>query len=249
MPRETHRVGCLEFVERKPLKYTTKRRYSPDIPTDYPIDVQSGKFPRSSDAADCSGSLVALEVEVEDGCDCRVLTRRVSVEQRYAWDDQSGPTFDTCGSTRAALVHDVLYQCMRLGYVTADSRMAADRLFRTMLEKGGMRPLRRWLWYLAVRWGGRMAATPKPLKGRKYPGMVIFPLGTAGSVYWLVSGWRAQVAEWLDSLKVIPRAWGGDLDAPCKGGLLHGGCAGSGRAAGLARCRTLEGRLQFAREG
>lgn len=248
LPRETHRVRCLEYVERKPWKYMTKRRYSGDIPTDYPINVESSKFPRSSDAADGSGSLVAVEVEVDDGCDCRVLARRVSVERCYTWDGPSGPTFDPCGSTRAGLVHDVLYQSMRLGYLTADSRMAADRSFRTTLEEGGMRPLHRWLWYVAVRWGGRRAVTPKPLKGRKYPGMVVLLLGATKSVYWLVSEWRAQVAEWLDSLKVILSDWGGDLDALCKGGFLHGGCAGSG-GAGLLRCGTLERPLQFAREG
>lgn len=37
VPRETHRVGSLEYIERKPWKYKTKHRYCKSIPADYLI--------------------------------------------------------------------------------------------------------------------------------------------------------------------------------------------------------------------
>ena len=61
-------------------------------------------------------------------------------------------------------------------------------------------------------------------KGRKYPGIAVLLLGVTGSDFRPVSKSQSQVAEWLDDLKGILGDGGGGLDAPCKGGLLHGGC-------------------------
>jgi hypothetical protein len=36
----------------------------------------------------------------------------------YAWDGASGPTYDSKSSMRASLVHDALYQLMRLGLLS-----------------------------------------------------------------------------------------------------------------------------------
>lgn len=137
-------------------------------------------------------------MEVEDGCGCRARVRRVIVERGYAWDGASGPTFDTCGSTRAALVHDVLYQCMRLGYVK-DSRKAADKLFRAMLKEGGMRPLRRWLWYVAVRRLGQKASEPTPRKGHRLAGFSVLIAGVAVLV------WEQLCCEGVGDLHLHPR--------------------------------------------
>ena len=245
VPRETHRVGSLEYIERKPWKYKTKHRYCKSIPPGYSIDVPASKIPQTPDAADCSppakecsppakecsppakdccgpakeccGPLVTLEVEEEDGCSCRARVSKVIVERGYAWDGASGPTFDTCGSTRAALVHDVLYQCMRLGYVTADSRKAADRLFHAMLKKGGMRPLRRWLWYVAVRWLGRKASEPTPRKGHRLVGFSVLIAGLAVLGWSACAAWGPEICVCLQSLlcslAVCLASWGLDLEA------------------------------------
>lgn len=217
-------MGCLEYVERKPWKYKTERRYSRNICGNYAIDVPSIKFPQPSDAADCSGSLVTLEVEVEDGCGCRARVRRVIVERGYAWDGASGPTFDTCGSTRAALVHDVLYQCMRLGYVTADSRKAADRLFRAMLKEGGMRPLRRWLWYVAVRRLGRKASEPTPRKGHRLAGFSVLIAGAALLVWLGCAAWGREICICVQTLLCNMAAWlaSWGLDLEALGGCVAG---------------------------
>lgn len=224
VPRETHRVGSLEYIERKPWKYKTKHRYCKSIPPGYSIEVPASKIPQTPDAADgsppakeCCGPLVTLEVKEEDGCSCRARVSKVIVERGYAWDGASGPTFDTCGSTRAALVHDVLYQCMRLGYVTADSRKAADRLFHAMLKKGGMRPLRRWLWYVAVRWLGRKASEPTPRKGHRLVGFSVLVAGAAVLVWLGCSAWGREICicvqSLLCSLAACLASWGLDLES------------------------------------
>lgn len=117
----------------------------------------------------------------------------VVVKKGYAWDGASGPTFDTRGSMQAALVHDVLYQCMRLDYITYGNdspeelplelrkklREKVDALFLDMLKDGGMRWLRRWVWHRAVRWLGRKASMPKPHKDRRLAGAAIIAAGVA----------------------------------------------------------------------
>jgi hypothetical protein len=37
---------------------------------------------------------------------------RLVIEEGYAWDGPSGPTFDTKNFMRGSLVHDILYQFM-----------------------------------------------------------------------------------------------------------------------------------------
>ena len=147
VPRETHQVGDLKYVERKPWKYKTKERFDypkkpdsdnkldksqkPDSDNKldkYEIQVPLCKVPDSTDsgeespcpknAGDCSAPFIKLKVYTGGDAKWRSV-RRICVERGYAWDGASGPTFDTCGAFEAALVHDVLYQCMRLGYVTA----------------------------------------------------------------------------------------------------------------------------------
>ena len=74
----------------------------------------------------------------------------------YAWDGPSGPTIDTADSMRASLVHDMLYQLIRMGHLTRKCRRRADREFRRILKADGMNFVRRWAWYFSVRlFGGR----------------------------------------------------------------------------------------------
>lgn len=76
----------------------------------------------------------------------------------YQWDGTSGPTVDTKNTLRASLVHDALYQLMRMGAIPPSYRPIADRLFRRILEEDGVNYLRRWRFYLAVRIFGAKAA-------------------------------------------------------------------------------------------
>jgi len=74
----------------------------------------------------------------------------------YAWDGASGPAINTKSFVRASLVHDALYQLIRLGVVATDDRVIADRLLRDILIKDGTRleAVRAQWVYAAVRWFG-----------------------------------------------------------------------------------------------
>ncbi len=78
----------------------------------------------------------------------------------YAWDGASGPTLDTRDSMRASLVHDALYQLMRLALLPMSCRSAADFIFRRICEEDGMWSPRAQLWYMAVRIFASPAADP-----------------------------------------------------------------------------------------
>lgn len=69
----------------------------------------------------------------------------------YAWDGASGPTVDSPSSMRGSLVHDALYQLMRMGVLPESCRPAADKVFYRLCIEDGMDRFRAWVWYWAVR--------------------------------------------------------------------------------------------------
>jgi len=84
----------------------------------------------------------------------RLTGTTLTAKTRYAWDGPSGPTFDTPSTMRASLVHDALYQMMRLGWLPASLKGATDQLFYDHLREDGMGKVRAWCWYKAVSWFG-----------------------------------------------------------------------------------------------
>jgi len=83
---------------------------------------------------------------------------RMTIRADYAWDGPSGPMIDDGSNMRASLVHDAVYQLMRLGLVSRTRRNAADRLFETMCLADGMSALRARRAYLALRAFGEPAS-------------------------------------------------------------------------------------------
>lgn len=82
----------------------------------------------------------------------------LTIEKGYAWDGASGPTWDSKSSMRASLVHDALYQLMRVGVLPESARPAADdELYNIGLEDGMFRA-RIWAWRKGVRWAAGGAA-------------------------------------------------------------------------------------------
>lgn len=85
----------------------------------------------------------------------------LTVKEGYAWDGCSGPTVDDCTNMRASLVHDALYQLMRVELLNPQLwRKIADRLFRRHCRQDGMPWWRAWYYYRGVRIGGRSSAAP-----------------------------------------------------------------------------------------
>ena len=82
----------------------------------------------------------------------------------YAWDGASGLTIDTESSMQGALVHDALYQLMRLGLLDRSWRHQADRELRDICKADGMLWFRAEIWYNGVRVVAGFAADPKNKK-------------------------------------------------------------------------------------
>lgn len=75
----------------------------------------------------------------------------LTIENGYAWDGASGPTWDSKSSMRASLVHDALYQLMRVGVLPESARWYADETLYVLCVEDGMFKPRAWAWYKAVR--------------------------------------------------------------------------------------------------
>ena len=81
----------------------------------------------------------------------------LSVKRGYAWDGASGPIINTRDTLVASLVHDVLYQAMRLNLIKSNSenKKTADKNFFEILKTHGVNSIRRKVWYFAVRLFGK----------------------------------------------------------------------------------------------
>lgn len=96
-------------------------------------------------------------------CKFIVLTSqgKLYIKKNYAWDGPSGPTIDTKNFMRGSLVHDALYQLMRLGELDYKVyRQQADELLRDMCREDGMSSFRSWYVYQGVRMFGEGNARP-----------------------------------------------------------------------------------------
>ena len=81
----------------------------------------------------------------------------LAIHAGYAWDGATGAR-DAPEIMRASLVHDVLYQAMRLGLLDQAYRMKADEELRKICLEAGMNPVKADIVFLAVQgFGGAHA--------------------------------------------------------------------------------------------
>jgi hypothetical protein len=73
------------------------------------------------------------------------------IRKGYSWDGGSGPCYDTKTVMRGSLIHDALYQLLRLGLLFPTYRKAADRLLKLICLEDGMNRFRAAYIYRAVR--------------------------------------------------------------------------------------------------
>ena len=87
----------------------------------------------------------------------------LTIRDRYAWDGPSGPTIDTRSFMRGSLVHDALYQLMRMGKLKhKDHRAYADDLLKQMCMEDGMWKIRTGWVHWGVKKFGEKFAKPSP---------------------------------------------------------------------------------------
>jgi len=82
------------------------------------------------------------------------------IKQGYAWDGPSGPTFDTLTFMRGSLVHDAIYQLIRLELLPLLYRKLADELLYSICLEDGMNKFRAWYVYQSVRLFAGLCAKP-----------------------------------------------------------------------------------------
>ena len=83
----------------------------------------------------------------------------------YAWNGASGTiTIQTDSIIRGSLIHDALYQLIRMELLNNDFREAADIELKKACLEDGMFSWRAWYVYRAVRWFGASAASPENKK-------------------------------------------------------------------------------------
>lgn len=87
---------------------------------------------------------------------------RLTLAAGYAWDGASGPAINTRTFVRGSLVHDALYQLIRLDVITMTDRARADELLREIVLADGMWPVRAWWVYHAVRLVGESYMRSRP---------------------------------------------------------------------------------------
>jgi hypothetical protein len=91
-------------------------------------------------------------------------TGLLTISKGYAWDGPSGPTIDTNNFMRGSLVHDALYQLMRMKLLSVTLKDLADHLLRQICREVGMCWFRAWYVYWGVRLFAKSAVT-KPQEG------------------------------------------------------------------------------------
>lgn len=87
------------------------------------------------------------------------------IDANYMWDGPSGPTLDTRNFMRGSLVHDAIYQLIRLGHLPISCRRTADNELQRICREDGMCWPRTWYVRLAVRrFAWRSVEQIKPIK-------------------------------------------------------------------------------------
>lgn len=111
-----------------------------------------------------------LQVRIRPEADIKTRYLSLSVEGKlkirygYCWDGPSGPTWDTKNSMRGSLVHDALYQLMRMGFLDHKWKKAIDLLFEELLLEDGMWAWRARIWYRGVQKLAESATLPENMK-------------------------------------------------------------------------------------
>ncbi len=91
-------------------------------------------------------------------------TGKLTIRKGYAWDGPSGPTIDTPSFMRGSVVHDALYQLMRMQLLSAKWRKQADIELHDDCLEDGMWCFRASYVYRGVRAGAVFAIEPKNIK-------------------------------------------------------------------------------------
>lgn len=86
----------------------------------------------------------------------------LTIHADYPWDGPSGPTLDTPDFMRGSLVHDVLYEMLRLGLLPQEAFTLANLELKTICLEDGMTQFRADYVYDGVEMFGHSACAVQP---------------------------------------------------------------------------------------
>ena len=92
------------------------------------------------------------------------VTGTLTLKKGYAWDGPSGPAIDTPNFMRGSLVHDALYQLLRMDRIDSKWKKEADMELKKICIQDGMSKIRAWAAYCGVRAFGWPATLPENVK-------------------------------------------------------------------------------------
>ena len=109
---------------------------------------------------------INIHPEKDIGTDLISLTHGgvLIIKKWYAWDGPSGPTIDTKNFMRGSLVHDALYQLIRMGLLPKEYKRQADLELKRICLEDGMWKIRAWWVFVGVDKFADYAADPKNKK-------------------------------------------------------------------------------------
>lgn len=82
------------------------------------------------------------------------------IKEGYAWNGASGPTWDSLSSMIGSLVHDVIYQLIRLGLIDPGYKEYGDKILHDCCTEDGMMGIRADYWRWAVLTFGKGSCRP-----------------------------------------------------------------------------------------
>ena len=89
---------------------------------------------------------------------------KLTIKDGYAWDGPSGPTIDTKNFMRGSLVHDALYQLMRMRKISLKYKELADVKLKDICLEDGMWKIRAGWVYKGLVVFGKGSTLPKNAK-------------------------------------------------------------------------------------
>ena len=95
-------------------------------------------------------------------------TGELTIKKGYSWDGASFIAIDTKSIMRGSLVHDCLYQAIRLGLIPRHLRASADQIMQNICLEDGMMRIRAFWIKKALSIGGRGATMPSSTKRIHY---------------------------------------------------------------------------------
>lgn len=112
----------------------------------------------------CEDAFFQLRLTVKEDIDTDYINIRsegiLTVKKGYAWDGPSGPTIDTKNSMQGSLVHDALYQLMRMKLLSAGFRHIADLELERICVEDGMWKFRAGIWRRMVNLFAKKSSMP-----------------------------------------------------------------------------------------